>query len=71
MKHVPHEIDFFGGIYLSPALVAVILGVILALIAAKLLNKYRLTKYISNTPLVFIAIIIIFTFLVDLLLLRF
>ena len=71
MKHVPHEVDFFGGLYLSPGLVAVILGVIFALATAKLLNKKNLTKYISNTPLVFIAMIIIFTFLVDLLFVRF
>ena len=71
MKNVPHEVDFIGGLYLAPALVAGILGVILAIVTAKLLNKYRLTKYISNTPLVFIAMIIIFTFLVDLILIRF
>ena len=71
MKHIPHEFDFFGGLYLAPALVAVIFGVILALLTAKLLNKYRLAKYFSNIPLVFIAMIVIFTLLVDLLFLAF
>lgn len=71
MKNVPHEFDFFGGIYLAPALVATIIGVLLALLTAKLINKYRLGKYFINTPLVFIALIVIFTLLVDLFLLPF
>lgn len=71
MNRVPHEFDFIGGLYLAPALVATIIGVLLALITAKLINKFRLAKYFINTPLVFIAMIIIFTLLVDFLLLAF
>lgn len=71
MKHIPHEFDFFGGIYLAPALVATIIGVVLAILTAKILNKYHLAKYFSNIPLVFIAMIVIFTLLVDLLFVAF
>ncbi len=71
MKHIPHEFNFIGGIYLAPALVATIIGVLLTLLTVKLINKYRLAKYFSNTPLVFIALIVIYTLLVDLLFLAF
>lgn len=64
MNNVPHEISI-GGVYMPPLFVASIIGVILAIIAAKLLNRYRLSKYFFYPPLVFVAIAIVFIVLVD------
>lgn len=50
-----------GGIYMPPLLVAGILGTITATAAAQLLNRFRLSKYFFYPPLVFVALVVIFT----------
>ena len=70
MNNVIHEISI-GGVYMPPLFVASIIGVILAIVVAKLLNKYRLSKYFFYPPLVFVAMAAIFTVLVDILLFMF
>ena len=62
MNSVPHEFAL-GGIYLPPLLVASLLGLILAVLAARLLNKYRLSRYFFYPPLVFVAMMALFTVL--------
>ncbi len=57
--NIPVEFNI-GGVYMPPLLVASVLGVITAMIIAKLLNKYRLSKYFFYPPLVFVAMVIIF-----------
>jgi hypothetical protein len=64
MNQIPHEIAI-GGIYMPPLFVAALMGIVLAIIAAKILNKYRLSKYFFYPPLVFVAMVVIFTVLVE------
>ena len=53
-----------GGVYLPPLLVAALFGTIAALITARLLNRYRLSNYFFYPPLVFLALMIIYTVLI-------
>lgn len=57
---IAHEIHI-GELLIPPMLVAGIFGIIAASITAKLLNKYRLSKYFFYPPLVFVALTVIYT----------
>ena len=57
---MPHEFAI-GGVYMSPLLIAAILGTIAAVATARLLNRYRLSGYFFYPPLVFVALAIIYT----------
>jgi hypothetical protein len=70
MHRVPHEIAI-GGIYMPPLFVALILGTIIAIIIARLLNRYRLSKYLFYPPLVFVAMVVIFTVFVEVIMFAF
>jgi type II secretory pathway component PulF len=59
---MPHEFAI-GGVYMPPLLIAAILGTIAAVATARLLNRYRLSKYFFYPPLVFLALAVIFTVL--------
>jgi len=50
-----------GGVYMPPLLIAAILGTIAAVATARLLNRYRLSRYFFYPPLVFVALAIIYT----------
>ena len=63
MKPIPHEFAI-GEVYMPPLLVAAFLGLIAAMVTARLLNRYRLTRYFFYPPLVFIALIIIYAVLI-------
>ena len=63
MTHVPHEFTI-GGVYFPPLLIAGLLGVLAAALTAKLLNRYRLSRYIYHPPLVFLALAVIYTGLI-------
>ena len=60
MTYIPHEFAI-GGVYLPPLLVAAFLGLIAAMLTARLLNRYRLTRYFFYPPLVFLALVAIYT----------
>lgn len=49
---------------MPPLLVAGMLGVIIALVTAHLLNRYRLSRYFSHPPLVFVALTMIYTVII-------
>ena len=53
-----------GGIYLPPLLVAALFGTLAAVATARLLNRYRLSNYFFYTPLVFLALMVIYTVLI-------
>lgn len=57
---IPHEFAI-GEVYMPPLLVAGFLGLIAAIVTARLLNRYRLTRYFFYPPLVFIALTMIYT----------
>jgi len=63
MSSMPHEFAI-GGVFMPPLLVAAILGTIAAVATAKLFNRYRLSKYFFYPPLVFLALMIIYTVLI-------
>ncbi len=62
MNFVPSEIAI-GGIYVPPLLVLGILGTIAAAVTARSLNRFRLSTYFFYPPLVFVALVIIYTVL--------
>ena len=45
-------------------LVAALFGVLAALVTARLLNRYRLSNYFFYPPLVFLALMVIYTLLI-------
>ncbi|WP_373565914.1 DUF1656 domain-containing protein [Microbulbifer okhotskensis] len=59
MERVPHDISF-GGFFLSPILVIGLFGVLAALLTARLLDHYRLSRYFANPPVVIISLSIIY-----------
>jgi hypothetical protein len=63
MNLYPHEIAI-GGVYMPPLLIAALLGTIAAVITARLLNRYRFSRYLFYPPLVFVAITVIYTVLI-------
>ena len=63
MTFMPHEFAI-GGVYMPPLLIAAILGTIAAVATARLLNRYRLSRYFFYPPLVFLALAVIFTVLI-------
>ena len=53
-----------GGVYVPPMLIAALLGILLALLTAKLLDCYRLSRFFFYPPLVYVALILIYTVLI-------
>ncbi|QKX17298.1 DUF1656 domain-containing protein [Microbulbifer sp. YPW1] len=60
---VPHELSI-AGIYLSPMLAAAFIGVLIALGVARLLDRFRLSRYFAHPALVLTSMSVIFTLLV-------
>ena len=63
--NVPMEISL-GGIYFPPVMFAIILGIIMAEIIGRLLNRFDLVRFIWHPPLFFIAVAVICTWLASL-----
>ena len=63
MLPLPHEFAI-GGVYLPPMLVAGIIGVALASLSARLLNRYQLSQYFFYPPLVLLSMMVIYTVLI-------
>jgi len=61
---VPHEFAI-GGVFLPPLLLFAILGGVLALLTARLLNRVRLSQYISHPPVVLLSLVVIYTILLE------
>ena len=64
MERIPSEFAI-GGVYMPPMLVAAILGTALAVLTARLLNRYRLSRYFFYPPLVFVAMAAIYTVIIE------
>jgi uncharacterized membrane protein YeaQ/YmgE (transglycosylase-associated protein family) len=58
--NIPAEFAI-GGVYMPPLLIAALLGTVGAIVAARLLNRTRLSRYFFYPPLVFVALTVIFT----------
>ena len=63
MNQVPMEISI-SGVYLSPVLMACFLGVVMAWIITRILNRFDLARFVWYPPLFFLALVIICTGLV-------
>jgi hypothetical protein len=63
MRLVPAEFAI-GGVYLPPLLVAATLGLIAAIMTARWLNRAGLSRYFYYPPVVFIAMLTIYTVLI-------
>ena len=63
MLPIPHEFAI-GGVYLPPLLIAAILGVLGAILSARLLNRYRLSRHFFYPPLVMLAMMAVYTVLI-------
>lgn len=63
MQFIPHEFSI-AGVYFPPLLIAAILAVLAAWVTVRLLNRYRLSRYFYQPPLVFIALVVIYTGLI-------
>ena len=66
---MPHEFAI-GEVFMPPLLVAGFLGLLAAIATARLLNRYRLSRYFFYPPLVFIALTIIYTVLIGTLIIK-
>ena len=64
MPMIPHEIDL-AGVFVSPLLIASILGCAAAWLTAQGLNRLRLSRYFAYPPLVLLALIVIYTGLIS------
>lgn len=60
-----------SGIFVSPVLVAFAFGLLGAVATARLLNHYRLSRYVFYPPVVFVATTVIYTALIGTLLVPF
>jgi hypothetical protein len=60
---VPHEFAL-GGVFMPPLFIATLLGLIAAVLTARMLNRRKLSIYFYYPPLVFIALIAIYTVLI-------
>jgi hypothetical protein len=69
MNQIPHEFAI-GGVYMPPLLIAGILGLLATVITARVLNRYRLSKYLFYPPLVFMALTVIYTIFIGTFIIR-
>ena len=64
MTIIPSEFAI-GGVYFPPLLIAAIAGLLLASLTTRLLNRFRLSRYFFYPPLVLLALVVIYTVLVE------
>ena len=69
MYLIPHELAF-GEVFMPPLLVAAFLALIVSVVTARLLNRYRLSRYLANPSLVFVALVVIYTIFIGTFLIR-
>ncbi len=60
MHLIPREI-YLGEIFFPPMLLDAALGLVAASVTARLLNRFRLSRYFYHPPLVLIALAVIYT----------
>jgi hypothetical protein len=60
---IPHEFSI-SEVFMPPLLVASFLGLLAAMVTAHFLDRFRLSRYFFYPPLVFLALIVIYTVLI-------
>jgi hypothetical protein len=63
MQLIPSEFTV-GEVYFPPLLIASLLGVILAWLSGRVLNRYRLSRFFFYPPLVLLALAVIYTVII-------
>ena len=56
----PHEL-YIGEVFFPPLLLDAMLGIAAAWLTGRLLNRFRLSRYFFQPPLVLIALAVIYT----------
>jgi hypothetical protein len=64
VNQIPHEFAI-SDVLLPPLLVFAGLGIVSGLLTARLLNKVRLSQYISHPPVVLLSLMVIYTILFE------
>ncbi|WP_027527003.1 DUF1656 domain-containing protein [Bradyrhizobium sp. Ec3.3] len=60
MHLIPHELHI-GEVFFPPILLDAALGLVAASITARLLNRFRVSRYLYHPSLVLIALVVIYT----------
>lgn len=63
MDYIPSEFTI-GDVSMSPLLIAGLLGFAAAALSARVLDRYRLSRYFFYPPLVFVSLAVIYTVLI-------
>jgi hypothetical protein len=63
MNLIPSEINI-NGVFVPPLLVAAILALVATALTALALNRYRLSRWFFYPPLVYLAMLVIYTVLI-------
>ena len=62
-SRIPSEYNF-EGVFLPPLLVAALLALVATWLTAMALNRFRLSRYFFYPPLVYIALLVIYTMII-------
>lgn len=65
---IPSEL-YFGGVYFPPVLLVGLLGLTVAWLTARILNRTRLARFFWHPPLAFLAIWVLMSAIIGLLVL--
>ena len=63
MSGIPSEFAI-GGVYFPPLMFVVLAAALMAVLTARLLNRYRLSQYFFFPPLVFLCLLVIYSGLI-------
>jgi hypothetical protein len=65
MNRIPSEFTI-GGVYLPPLLIAAVLGVVAAILTAKLLDRTGFARFFVHPELAYLGMVVIYTGLIGL-----
>ncbi|WP_310619464.1 DUF1656 domain-containing protein [Flexibacterium corallicola] len=60
MNGIPSELSI-GDVYFPPLLIVALLGFLLSWITSRMLNRYRLTRFLVYPPAVFVGLAVIYS----------
>ena len=63
MQLIPSEFTM-GEVYFPPLLIASVLGIVMAWLSGRVLNRYRLSRFFFYPPLVLLALAVIYTVII-------
>ena len=63
MQLIPSEFTV-GEVYFPPLLIASLLGIVMAWLSGRVLNRYRLSRFFFYPPLVLLALAVIYTVII-------